>query len=257
MDLPRNRFKHAIAKGELQIGLWAGMCSPIAAEILVDSNYDWVVVDGEHSPNTLDSTLAQLQVFARGTTEPVVRTPWNDMVMTKLVLDIGATTLLLPYVQNADEAKRAVDSVRYPPRGVRGAAGSTRASRFGRVKNYFADAEKELCLLIQAETKDAVDQIEKMGAIDGVDGIFIGPNDLSASIGHLGNRMHRDVQGLIETAQKRIKATGKASGILASSEEEAQRYIDLGFTFVAVGSDYGLYTKAVDALAQRFGRGPK
>jgi 4-hydroxy-2-oxoheptanedioate aldolase len=257
MDLPSNRFKHAIARGELQIGLWAGMCSPIAAEILVDSNYDWIVVDGEHSPNTLDSLLAQLQVFARGTGEAVVRTPWNDMVMTKLVLDIGATTLLLPYVQNAEEAKRAVDAVRYPPRGNRGAAGSTRASRFGRIKNYFADADKEICLLIQAETKDAVDQIEKMGAIDGVDGIFIGPNDLSASIGRLGNRMHKDVQDLIETAQKRIKATGKASGILASSEEEAQRYIDLGFTFVAVGADYSLYTKAVDSLAQRFGRGPR
>ncbi len=163
MDLPRNRFKHALAKGELQIGLWAGMCSPIAAEILVDSNYDWVVVDGEHSPNTLDSIMAQLQVFARGTTEPVVRTPWNDMVMTKLVLDIGATTLLLPYVQNVEEAKRAVDSVRYPPRGNRGAAGSTRASHYGRVKNYFAQADKEICVLIQAETKDAVDQIEKNG----------------------------------------------------------------------------------------------
>ncbi len=136
-----------------------------------------------------------------------------------------------------------MDSVRYPPRGNRGAAGSTRASHYGRVKNYFAQADKEICVLIQAETKDAVDQIEKMGALDGIDGIFVGPNDLSASIGHLGNRMHPDVQSLIETALKRIKATGKASGILASSEEEAQRYIDLGYTFVAVGSDYGLYTK--------------
>lgn len=257
MDLPRNRFKHAIAKGELQIGLWAGLCSNVAAEILCDSNFDWLVVDAEHSPNTLDSLMSQLQVLARGPAEAVVRTPWNDPVMFKLVLDIGATTILVPYVQNAAEAKIAADAMRYPPRGNRGAAGQTRASRFGRIKNYFADADKEICLLVQAETKEAVDNIAEIAKVDGVDGIFIGPNDLSASIGKLGSRMHPDVQGLIKTAQQRIKAAGKPSGILAASEEEAQSYIDMGYTFVAVGSDYATLVKAVDALATRFGRGPK
>lgn len=257
MDLPVNRFKQAIARSELQVGVWASMCSPIAAEILVDCNYDWILVDAEHAPNTLDGILAQLQVLARGTSTAIVRTPWNDPVMTKLVLDIGATTLLLPYVQSAEEAKLAVDSVRYPPRGTRGAAGVTRASRYGRVKNYFAEAEKEICLLVQAETKHAVAQIDRMAAVDGVDGIFIGPNDLSASMGRLGNRMHPEVQGEIETAVKRIKMAGKAAGILAATEEEARRYIDMGYTFVAVGTDTVLYMQAVDALAQRFGRGPK
>jgi 4-hydroxy-2-oxoheptanedioate aldolase len=257
MDLPRNRFKHAIAKGELQIGLWAGLCSTVAAEILCDSNFDWLVVDAEHSPNTLDSLLAQLQVLARGHAEPVVRTPWNDPVMFKLILDIGATTILVPYVQNAREAKIAADAMRYPPKGTRGAAGQTRASRFGRVKDYFAKADSEICLLVQAETKEAVDNIAEIAKVDGVDGIFIGPNDLSASINKLGRRFDKDVQDLIKVAQQRIKAAGKPSGILASSEEEAQSYIDMGFTFVAVGSDYATYTKAVDALATKFGRGPK
>lgn len=257
MELPRNRFKHAIAKGELQIGLWAGLCSPIAADILCDANYDWLVVDGEHAPNMLDTFLSQLQVLARGHAEPVVRTPWNDPVLFKLVLDIGATTILVPYVQNAEEAKIAADAMRYPPRGNRGAAGQTRASRYGRVKDYFAKAESEICLLVQAETKQAVEQIEKIAAVDGVDGVFIGPNDLSASIGHLGNRMHADVQGLIKLAQQKLKSAGKPSGILASSVEEAQSYIDMGYTFVAVGADYSLYTRAVDDLAKKFGRGPK
>lgn len=257
MELPRNRFKHAIKNGELQIGLWAGMCSPIAAEILCDANYDWLVVDGEHAPNMLDTFLSQLQVLARGHAEPVVRTPWNDPVLFKLVLDIGATTILVPYVQNAEEAKVAADAMRYPPRGNRGAAGQTRASRYGRVKDYFAKAESEICLLVQAETKSAVEQIDKIAAVDGVDGVFIGPNDLSASIGHLGNRMHADVQGLIKLAQQKLKSAGKPSGILASSVEEAQSYIDMGYTFVAVGADYSLYTRAVDDLAKQFGRGPK
>ena len=257
MDLPHNRFKHAIARGELQIGLWASMCSTIAADIMIEAGYDWIVIDGEHSPNTLDSTLAQLQVLARCHSEPVVRVPWNDMVTFKLMLDIGAQTLLVPYVQNGEEARRAVDATRYPPKGNRGAAGGARGSRFGRVKDYFAKAESELCLLLQAETKDAIDCIEDIAKIDGVDGVFIGPNDLSASVDRLGDRMHRDVQGLIEDAQKRIKAAGKASGILATGDAEAQRYIDLGYTFVAVGVDTGIYAKGIDDLAKRFGRGPK
>jgi len=252
MELPRNRFKQALNEGRLQIGLWSSLCSNIAAEVVADSGFDWILLDGEHSPNDVPSVLAQLQALASGTATPIVRPAWNDAVMVKRVLDIGAQAILVPYVQNAEEAKRAVASVRYPPAGIRGVAAATRASRYGRVNNYLKTADGEICLLVQVETRSALTQLEAIAKVDGVDGVFIGPSDLAASLGHIGNPAHAEVQAALEDAVKRLKSVGKAAGILTLSEDEARRYIGWGYTFVAVGSDAGLLSRGADALARKF-----
>ena len=252
MDLPRNAFKHAIAAGKLQIGLWSSLASNIAAEIVSDAGFDWILFDTEHSPNEIPDLLAQLQAAARGTATAIVRPAWNDAVLIKRVLDLGAQSILVPYVQNAEEARRAVASVRYPPVGIRGVAAASRASRYGRVADYLKKADGEICLLVQVETRAALEQLEAIATVEGVDGVFIGPSDLSASFGHIGNPQHADVQKALEDGVRRIKAVGKAAGILTLNDEEARRYIGWGYTFVAVGSDVGLLTRGADALAKRF-----
>jgi 4-hydroxy-2-oxoheptanedioate aldolase len=252
MELPRNAFKHAIAAGKLQIGLWCSLCSNIAADIVRDSGFDWLLLDTEHSPNEIPDLLAQLQAVEGGTATPIVRPAWNDTVLIKRCLDIGATTLLVPYVQNHDEAKSAVAAVRYPPRGVRGVAASARASRYGRVADYLKKADSEICLLVQVETRQALDKLEAIAAVEGVDGVFIGPSDLSTSLGHVGNPAHPEVQSALEDAVRRLKAVGKPAGILTGNEDEARRYIAWGYTFVAVGSDVGLVGRGADALAKKF-----
>jgi 2-keto-3-deoxy-L-rhamnonate aldolase RhmA len=255
MDLPRNAFKHAIAAGQLQIGLWSSLSSNIAAEIVSDSRFDWILFDTEHSPNEIPGLIAQLQAAACGTAAAVVRPAWNDAVLIKRVLDIGAQSILVPYVQNADEARRAVASVRYPPAGIRGVAAAARASRYGRVTDYLKRAESEICLLVQVETRSALDELETIARVEGVDGVFIGPSDLSASFGHIGNPQHAEVQKALEDAVKRLQAVGKPAGILTVNEEEARRYIGWGYTFVAVGSDVGLLSRGGDALAKKFKAG--
>jgi 4-hydroxy-2-oxoheptanedioate aldolase len=245
MDMPRNAFKHAIAKGQLQIGLWCSLCNPVAAEIVAHSGFDWLLLDTEHSPNDLQEILAQLQAVQAGTASAVVRPAWNDMVLIKRFLDIGAQTLLLPFVQSPEEAKRAVESTRYPPKGVRGITGSGRASRYGRVKDYLKNASDEICVLVQVETREALKQIEAIATVDGID-------DLAASFGHIGNWGHPEVQAALEDAVKRLKQVGKPAGILTPNEEEAKKFIAWGYTFVAVGADLGLLAKNADALARRF-----
>ena len=252
MDLPRNEFKHAIAAGKLQIGLWCSLCSNVAAEIISHSGYDWLLLDTEHSPNEVPDVLAQLQAVQAGTASAIVRPAWNDIVLIKRFLDIGAQTLLVPFVQTPDEARRAVEATRYPPGGIRGITGSGRASRYGRVKDYLKNASREICLLVQVETRSALDQIEAIASVDGIDGVFIGPNDLSASFGHLGNWGHPEVQAALEDAVRRLKKIGKPAGILTPNEEEAKRFIAWGYTFVAVGADLGLLARGADALAKRF-----
>jgi 4-hydroxy-2-oxoheptanedioate aldolase len=252
MDLSRNTFKHAIAEGRLQIGLWSSLCSGIAADIVSDSGFDWILLDTEHSPNEVPDLLRQLQVLSRGTASPIVRPAWNDTVLMKRVLDIGAQSVLVPYVQNAEEARRAVAAVRYPPAGMRGVAAASRASRYGRVDGYLQKAASEICLLVQVETRSALDRIEEIAGVDGVDGVFIGPSDLSASFGHIGNPAHPEVQKALQDAVRRLKAAGKPAGILTGNEAEARRYIDWGYTFVAVGSDVGLLARGADALAKSF-----
>jgi 4-hydroxy-2-oxoheptanedioate aldolase len=255
MDLPRNAFKHAIAAGRLQVGLWSSLCSNIGAEAVADSGFDWILLDTEHSPNEIPGLLSQLQAAGSGTASLIVRPAWNDAVLVKRVLDIGAQSVLVPYVQNAEEARRAVASVRYPPAGIRGVAAAARASRYGRVKDYLRKADAEICLLVQVETRSALDQLEAIASVEGVDGVFIGPSDLSASFGLIGNPQHADVQKALLDAVTRLKAIGKPAGILTTNEDEARRYIDWGYTFVAVGSDVGLLVRSADALAKTFKAG--
>ena len=252
MDMPRNSFKHAIAKGELQIGLWCSLCSPITTEIVSHSGFDWLLLDTEHSPNEVPDVLVQLQAMQAGTASAIIRPAWNDIVLIKRFLDIGAQSLLIPFVQTPEEARRAVEATRYPPGGIRGITGSGRASRYGRVKDYLKHASREICLLVQVETRSALDQIEAIASVDGIDGVFIGPNDLAASFGHIGNWGHPEVQAALEDAMRRLKKIGKPAGILTPNEEEAKRFIQWGYTFVAVGADLGLLARGADALAMRF-----
>ena len=252
MDMPRNNFKHAIAKGQLQIGLWCSLCSPVAVEIVSHSGYDWLLLDTEHSPNDVPDVLAQLQAAQSGTASCIVRPAWNDMVLIKRYLDIGAQTLLLPFVQNPEEAKRAVEWTRYPPKGVRGITGSGRASRYGRVKDYLKNASSEICVLVQVETREALKQIDAIASVDGIDGVFIGPADLHASLGRTGEIAHPEVKPLIDQAIRRIRKSGRAPGILTPNEADARRWLDCGALFVAVGADVGILARGAESLADKF-----
>jgi 4-hydroxy-2-oxoheptanedioate aldolase len=253
LDLPVNRFKHAIKAGQSQIGFWCNLASNISIEILAGSGFDWLLIDCEHSPNELPMVYSQLQAVAeQATTHPIVRPPWNDMVVIKRYLDAGVQTFLIPTVQSAEEAEQAVAYTRYPPDGVRGFAVATRASRFGRVKNYHARAAREICVLVQIETKRGLDNLDAIARVPGVDGVFIGPGDLSAGIGYLGDQGHPDVQRVIKDAIKRIRAAGNAAGILTPDEKLARDYIEAGCVFTAVGSDSGLLAKGSEQIAQRF-----
>lgn len=252
MDFHPNRFKARLLAHELQIGIWASLCSPIAVDIMRDSGFDWMLLDTEHSPNELPDLLAQLQAVEGGTAHPIVRPAWNDAVLIKRILDIGAMTILVPYVQNAQEAARAVAATRYPPEGMRGVTGSGRASRYGRVKGYLRGANAELCVLAQVETREALAELEAIAAVPGVDGVFLGPSDLAASFGHIGEPGHPEVQAALRDGVERLKRIGKPAGILTPNEEEARRYIEWGYRFVAVGSDVGLLARHADALSARF-----
>jgi len=252
MDLPRNTFKHAIAAGKPQIGLWLSLSSSYSAEVCAGSGFDWLLLDTEHSPNEIDMVLGQLQAIAPYPSHPVVRVAWNDAVIVKRTLDVGAQTLLFPFVQSAAEAAAAVAATRYPPRGIRGVAGTTRATRFGRVKDYAKRAHEETCVLVQVETQEAVDAIEAIAKVDGVDGIFIGPADYHASLGFPGETANPAVLPKIEDAVRRIRAAGKAPGILTPDEKLAKRYLELGALFVAVGADVGLLARGSEALAAKF-----
>ena len=251
-EFRRNAFKAAIRAKKLQVGLWQSLCSNVAVEICSDSGFDWLLLDTEHSPNEIPDLLSQLQAMEKGTATAIIRPAWNDYVLIKRCLDIGAQALLIPYVQSVEEAKAAVAATRYPPHGIRGVSVSARASRYGRVSGYLTKANSEICVLVQVETRQSLDALEDIAAVDGVDGVFIGPSDLAASLGHLGNPAHADVQAAMKDAVERLTKVGMPAGILTSNEEEARRYIDWGFLFVAVGSDVGLLAKNADALAKKF-----
>lgn len=252
MQSIHNKFKHAIQSGQKQIGLWSHLCSPISIEILADCGYDWLLLDMEHSPNDLSEIVAQLQSMKGGMATPIVRPPWNDMVTFKRLLDVGVQNLLVPYIQTAEEARNAVSYTRYPPQGVRGYAGAPRASNYGRVKDYAHLNANELCLLLQVETLQGLENLEAIANVDGVDGVFIGPGDLSAALGHLGNPKHPEVLKVIDDAIARIKACGKAPGILTGDEALAKHYVAQGCLFVAVGADQNVLRDSATALAQRF-----
>ncbi|MGE0558684.1 MAG: HpcH/HpaI aldolase/citrate lyase family protein [Burkholderiales bacterium] len=251
MDLPVNAFKKAIKAGKPQIGIWSSLCSHISAGVLADAGFDWVLLDTEHSPNELPMVQNQMDAMLAGNTEAIVRPAWNDTVLIKRYLDVGARTLLIPYVQNVEEAKRAVAATRYPPQGVRGVSGCTRANHYGRIKDYFKRVHDEMCVLVQVETLTAMKQIDQIAAVEGVDGVFIGPNDLAADMGHLGNWQHPEVWKVMEDAAKRIIKAGKAPGILVG-EADGQRCLDMGYLFVAVGSDLVMLARGTEALAAKF-----
>jgi 4-hydroxy-2-oxoheptanedioate aldolase len=206
--------------------------------------------DTEHAPNELPTLLSQLQACRGGRVFPVLRPAWNDAVLIKRILDIGARALLIPFVQDAADAARAVAACRYPPKGVRGVAAGSRASRYGRTPGYLRAADDDLCILVQVETLAAVDNLEAIAGTEGVNGIFIGPSDLAASMGHIGEPSHPDVQRVIEDAGLRLQRLGKAAGLLAGNEDDARRYLSWGFSFVAVGSDTGVLVRETDRLAR-------
>lgn len=251
-QLPVNAFKQALRAGRPQIGLWCSLCSNLTTEVVAGAGFDWLLLDTEHAPNELPMMFNHLQACVGGTAAPVVRVAWNDAVLFKRHLDIGVQNYLVPWVQNADEARAAVRAVRYPPQGLRGVAVTHRGNQWGRYADYYQRANDEICLLVQLETRAALRQIEAIGAVDGVDGLFIGPSDLAADIGHLGNNRHPDVKALITEAIPRILKTGKAAGILAPVEEDARHWLKLGFNFVAVGSDLGVLARGTEALAAKF-----
>ena len=253
MPVPTNEFKQALRDGRPQIGLWQSMANPYTAEICAGAGFDWLLFDGEHAPNDVPTMLAQLQAVEACPVHAIGRPPIGDTTLIKQYLDIGFQTLLIPIVDTAEQAALMARSTRYPPEGIRGVgAGSARVARWNRVENYFRDADAQMCLLVQAETTTALRNLEAIAATDGVDGVFIGPADLSASMGHRGDAGHPEVQAAIKDAIVRIVKAGKAAGILSSNEAFCREYLDLGATFVAVGTDVGLLARHTTALAERF-----
>lgn len=254
MEMHVNRFKAGLASGKPQIGLWCGLANNVSTEAVAGSGYDWLLIDTEHAPNELPTVHSQLQAVAAWQVSPIVRPAWNDTVLLKRLLDIGVQTVLVPFVQNAEEARRAVKATRYPPHGVRGVSVATRANGFGRIKDYFSRANDEICVLVQVETHAALEAIDEIAAVEGVDGVFIGPSDLAADLGYLGASGHAEVQSAIAQGINRIQKNGKAAGILAPIEADAKRWLEAGCLFVAVGSDVGLLARGSEALLVRFRR---
>jgi len=248
-----NPFKQSLSAGQRQIGLWLSMANPYAAEMCAACGFDWLLIDGEHSPNGLVSILGQLQAIAAYPSHAVVRPAIGETWMIKQLLDLGATNLLVPMVDTAEQARELVRAVRYPPYGVRGVGSRlARVSQFGAQTDYLKKANERVCLLVQIESQEALQNLDEIAAVDGVDGVFIGPSDLSASMGLLGQPGHPDVQAAIADAIKRIRAAGKPAGILSLNNDESQRYIEMGVCFSAVGGDIALLTDGGRALVGRF-----
>lgn len=251
MDLPQNRFKARLARGEVQYGLWSTIPDPCAVEALAGAGFDWMVLDTEHSPVEVSAVLPLLQAMAAHATAPVVRPVVNDAALIKRHLDQGAQTLLVPLIQSRAEAEAAVAAVRYPPRGVRGVAGTMRAAGYGRITGYHAAAEAGLCLLLQVETALALSRLEEIATTDGVDGVFIGPSDLAASMGHPGGAAHPEVRAAVLDAVARLARLGVPAGLLTQDGDFARQAVAAGATFVALAVDMSLLVRAADDLAAR------
>lgn len=252
MDLPRNAFKAALRARRPQIGLWNSLPGGYVAEILATAGFDWIGIDTEHAPADPLTVLPVLQAMAPYPVAPVVRPAANDPVLIKRLLDIGAQSLIVPYVQSEAEAAAAVAAMRYPPRGIRGAAGSTRASRFGHVAAYARRCEEELCLVVQVETAAAMERLEAIAAVEGVDGIFIGPADLAATMGFPGEPGHPAVIEAVVAGIRRIVAAGLPAGVLATDPVFIRLCLEAGSTFTAVGTDLGILLRGAEALARSF-----
>lgn len=257
MDMPINRFKQHLKSGEAQIGLWLGLADAYCAELAANAGFDWLLIDGEHAPNDLRGLLGQLQAVAPYPGHPVIRPVIGDIALIKQVLDIGAQTLLVPMVESAEQARELVRAIHYPPQGIRGVGSAlARASRWNSIPGYLDKADEQMCLLVQIENREGLVNLDAIAAVEGVDGVFIGPADLSASMGHRGNPGHPEVQAAIEDAIVRIQKAGKAAGILSADETLARRYIELGAAFVAVGVDTTVLMRGLQTLAGKFKDAP-
>ena len=269
LQTPTNRFKQAMAQRQAQIGLWLGLADAYSAEILAGTGYDWLLVDGEHAPNDLRSILHQLQAIASAASatsalppgmqapHPIARVPVGDTALIKQFLDLGVQTLLVPMVDTAAQAQQLVRATRYAPEGVRGMGSAlARSSRWQAYPQYVHEANQQICLLVQAETVEAMANLDAIAATPGVDGVFIGPADLSASMGHPGNPGHPDVQAAIHDGIARILRAGKAPGILATTESQARQWLAAGALFVAVGVDTMLLVSAAQELLARYRSAP-
>lgn len=246
-----NTFKARLTAGDQQIGVWSTLASSNVLDVLTQSAYDWVLIDTEHAPNEVAMVLEQLRTVEQNAMPALVRPYVNDPVIIKRLLDIGAQSLLVPMVDTAEDARRAVAASRYPPAGMRGVSVSTRANRYGRDADYFAQSDNEICIAVQIETVTALHNLEAIAAVDGVDALFIGPADLAASLGHLGNSKHPDVQKEIFSALERAHAAGKPIGILMADEALAAEYVRRGFDFVAITTDITLLRTSAEAALRR------
>lgn len=248
MQHPKNPFTHALRAHQRQLGLWISLCSPFAAEVTAPSGFDWALIDLEHTPNDYMTVLGQLQAFACTKTTAIVRPEWNDPVMVKRLLDLGAQGLLFPMINSPEEARAAVAATRYPPHGVRGFSGATRANHFGRVPDYIERVEDETTVLLQLESRSAIEQAEQIAAVDGVDGIFFGPADIAADIGKLGKPLDDEVWDLIRPCAKKLRKAGVPVGTLVNDADFAAKLLNDGFDFVACGTDTTLLARATDTL---------
>ena len=257
MDMPRNEFKARLADPGTRLGLWVASADPTVTEVCAGAGFDWLLLDAEHGPNDVRSLLAQLRAVHGHGPHPIVRPPSQDPNLVKQLLDIGVQTLLVPMVESADQARMMVRAMRYPPVGIRGVGSAlARASRYNRVPGYLGKADAQMCLLVQVESAQAMERIDEIAAVDGVDGVFIGPSDLAASMGRLGDAAHPQVRAEVERGIARIAAAGKAPGILAMDEAFARRSIELGCRFVAVGTDITILARGTQALVAAFRSAP-
>ena len=247
-----NQFKQDMLERKKLIGCWAALGNPISTEILGLAGFDWLLLDGEHAINDVMTFVPQLMALKDSISAPVVRPASNDQVLIKRLLDIGFYNFLIPYIETVEQAKQAVSYTRYPPEGLRGVSVAHRSNAFGTIPDYFTKINQNICVMVQIETQQSVDNVEAITAVEGVDGIFVGPSDLSASLGHFGNPKHPDVQATIKHVFEVAKTQGKACGILAPIEADAHHYIAMGATFVAVGSDLSLLRNSTQTLADKF-----
>ena len=247
-----NRFRERLCAGERLIGCWCSLASPITTEVLGLAGFDWLLLDGEHSPNDVLTFIPQLMALKDSGSAPVVRPPWNDAIEIKRLMDAGFYNFLIPMVETVEAARAAVAATRYPPQGIRGVSTSQRGNRYGTIPDYLQKANDQACVLVQIESRKGLGAAAEIAAVEGVDGVFIGPADLAAALGHLGNAAHPDVQQAIAQIAKAVRGAGKALGTLAAVEADARRYMELGATFVAVGSDLGLFRMATQALRDKY-----
>ncbi len=247
-----NTFRRDLRAGKPLIGCWASLASNLTTELLGYAGFDWLLLDGEHAPNDYASFISQLQALKDSSSAPFVRPEWQDPVVIKRLLDIGFFNFLIPFIESAEQARVAVAATRYPPSGTRGVGTAHRSNRFGYEPHYFERVNAEICVTVQIESRAGIAHSAEIASVEGVDALFIGPSDLSAALGLLGQPSHPEVQAAIAQVMQSTKQQGKACGILAPVEADARRYLDLGMTFVAVGGDTGLLRQASLALAQRF-----